>query len=293
MVIQKIQHETGRIATSDGEIWYKISGHGRGTPVITLHGGPGFAHDYLEPLEILGVDRKIVFYDQLGSGRSDWPKNISLWTIDRFVDELEFIRIALKIDRFHLFGSSWGAMLGMDYYLKYPDAVESVAFKSPCLSAKLWAEDAKKLCRQMGEEWNRLTAAHEAAGTTDSSEYKEAKESFSRKFVFRGEKMPIEMERAKLGFNSEVYLTMWGPAEFTSTGNLKDYDRVSDLPKIRVPALFTCGRFDEATPETVTIYHRQVPDSKMVVFENSAHVAHLEEPALFRKVLSEFWNIQP
>jgi proline iminopeptidase len=290
MISQKIQHETGKIVTKDGEIWFKISGEGNGFPVICLHGGPGFAHDYLEPLELLGTERKVIFYDQLGSGRSTCPKDSSLWRIERFVDELEFVRDVLKIEKFHLFGSSWGTMLGMDYYLKYPESVASIVFKSPCLSAKLWASDAKKLCAQMGPEWNRITFMHETAGTTDSAEYKEAKEQFSKRFICTLEKSPIELERAKLGFNADVYMTMWGPSEFTATGNLKDYDRTADLPKIKVPTLFTCGRYDEATPETVKIYQKQVPGSQLAIFENSAHVAHLEEAELFRSVVSRFWK---
>jgi proline iminopeptidase len=287
-VHRRFQHETGLIETPDGKIWYKASGIGSGNPVITLHGGPGFPHDYLEPLESLGRNRTVIFYDQLGCGRSDRPDNTSLWRIERFVEELETVRQELQIEKFHLLGSSWGTMLGMDYYLRYPNRVASLIFKSPCLSAKLWAEDAQKLCTEMGEDWNRIVTHHEATGTTSSEEYKNAKEQFGRKFICRLDHKPVESERSKLGFNPQVYLTMWGPAEFTATGNLKDYDRVSDLTKIRVPTLFLCGRYDEARPETVEYYQRQVPASKLVVFEQSAHVSHLEETEEFIRVVSDF-----
>jgi proline-specific peptidase len=91
-------------------------------PLLCLHGGPGFTHYYLEPLEALADRRQVVFYDQLGCGNSDRPDDESLWTVDRFVEELAQVRAALGLDDLHLFGSSWGGMLAMQYTLdRKPD----------------------------------------------------------------------------------------------------------------------------------------------------------------------------
>src|SRR6266540_2413750 len=108
----------GYIAVEGGRVWYRIAGEGRtGIPLLTLHGGPGYPHDYLEPLERLADERPVIFYDQLGCGKSEHPNDASLWQADRFVRELAQVREALGLDRMHLFGHSWGTMLAVDFVL--------------------------------------------------------------------------------------------------------------------------------------------------------------------------------
>src|SRR5262249_58950915 len=110
----------GFIEVPGGRVWYRSVGGSAGdgrTPLLCLHGGPGFTHYYLEPLEALADRRQVIFYDQLGCGRSDRPEDPSLWTVDRFVEEGAQVRSALGLDRLHLFGSSWGGMLAVEYVL--------------------------------------------------------------------------------------------------------------------------------------------------------------------------------
>jgi proline iminopeptidase len=108
----------GFVEVPGGKVWYRIVGdNDDAAPLLCLHGGPGFTHYYLEPLEALAEHRRVIFYDQLGCGRSDRPDDLSLWTVDRFVEELAQVREALHLDRLHLFGSSWGGMLAMQYVL--------------------------------------------------------------------------------------------------------------------------------------------------------------------------------
>src|SRR5262249_10200477 len=109
----------GKVAVEGGNVWYRIVGADKpGVPLLILHGGPGIPHDYLEPLDALANERPVVFYDQLGCGNSDRPKDKSLWTIEQFVDELAKVRAALKLDRVHILGHSWGTILAVEYMLK-------------------------------------------------------------------------------------------------------------------------------------------------------------------------------
>lgn len=280
--------ETGFVHTADGKIWYtKVLG-GPGTPVLVLHGGPGTPHDYLENLSALSKDRTVVFYDQLGCGQSDRPNVPSLWQIERFVDELESVRQALKLSELHLFGSSWGTMLAVDYVLKHPGFAKSLVLASPCLSARRWQEDTKKLAASMGPEWNRRRELHEKAGTTSSKEYMELNFAFYENFICRLKPMPGALQRSFKNVGANVYRTMWGASEFFMTGNLKNYDRTEDLKNIRLPVLFTCGRFDEATPDSTLFYASKMPNANAVIFENSAHLPHLEEPETYLKTLASF-----
>src|SRR5207302_3307616 len=109
--------EEGFVDVPGGRVWYVVHGEGGGLPVLCLHGGPGLPHGYISSLADLADERPVVFYDQLGCGRSERPDDPSLWTVERSVDELAAVRSALGLERLHLFGSSWGGMLAMSYML--------------------------------------------------------------------------------------------------------------------------------------------------------------------------------
>src|SRR6266700_845695 len=237
----------GFIAVEGGRVWYRIAGEARtGVPLLSLHGGPGYPHDYLEPLELLSDERPVIFYDQLGCGKSDRPDDKTLWRIDRFVLELAQVRAALGLDRMHLFGHSWGTMLAVDYLLSGASAT-SLTLASPALSIPRWRADAGVYLATLPPAIQEVLARHEAAGTT---EYHDATLEYYRRYLCRMDPWPEAMNRSHEASSGEVYLEMWGPTEFHATGNLRDYDRTGRLHEIVVPTLFTCGRYDEATPET-------------------------------------------
>jgi proline iminopeptidase len=135
----------GYIPVTGGNIWYKIVGINRkNIPLLVLHGGPGAPHDYLEPFEILSDERPVIFYDQLGCGNSDKPRDASLWNVERFVNELEQVRTYLGLDKMHLHGQSWGSMLAVEFMLtKKPKGVVSLILSGPCLSLSRFAADQR------------------------------------------------------------------------------------------------------------------------------------------------------
>ncbi|MGH9660012.1 MAG: alpha/beta fold hydrolase, partial [Bryobacteraceae bacterium] len=157
----------GWITVEGGAVWYKIAGAGERTPLLALHGGPGYPHDYLAPLEALSDERPVVFYDQLGCGRSGRPQNDpSLWVVERFVRELARVREALGLGRVHLFGHSWGSMLAVDALLDGARGVDSLVLASPALSIPRWLSDAARLRLLLPAHVQAVLEGHEAAGTT-------------------------------------------------------------------------------------------------------------------------------
>lgn len=271
-------------------MFYRVIGNGQGIPVVLLHGGPGYTGHYLEPLaRVLGRDRRVIVYDQLGSGRSDRVTDTALLKIDRFVRELDSLRRALRLERIHLYGHSWGSMLALEYLATKPVGITSVTLASPLITSAAWIRDGQALMRTMPDSIQRVAAAHEAAGTTSSREYQDAAFAFMKRYVYGMEPpFPPEVDSAIAGYNALVYETMWGPSEFNPTGSLKHFDRSAVLAELRVPVLFTVGRHDEALPETVQRFARMVPNAQVRTFEHSAHMAMVTEREAYADAVRTF-----
>jgi proline-specific peptidase len=288
--------EEGFIPFRGYKTWYKNVGDkeelGK-VPLICLHGGPGATHDYLKPLEAISLTgRRVVLYDQLGWGNSDHVHTPSMWTVELFVDELAGIIRTLGLEHVHVLGHSWGGMLAMDYALTQPSQLASLVLADTTASAPQWAMEAPFLISQLPDETQQAIRKHEAAGTTDSDEYKEAMKEYSRHYA--GGHIDPKPEWVKEAFtkleDNEIYLTMWGPSEFCVTGTLKEWDITSRLGEIRVPTLVLCGRDDEATPALAETIQQGIPGSELVIFEHSAHFPHIEETDLYLLVVGEFLN---
>lgn len=278
----------GHISGPEGKTWFAIVGNGGGVPLVTVHGGPGATHDYLEPLEALGNERPVIFYDQLGAGKSDHPADLSDWNNDHLVDELTRLLDALGYGRVHLLGQSWGSIVVTEYALRQPDRLASLILASPCVSVPRYAAAAAALRAQLPAAVQETLARHEAAGTTKSPEYAAAEMEFYRRHVCRLDPWPDCVLRTFDQFNHEIYERMQGPNEFVITGIHKDYDVTPRLPEIAVPTLVTCGRFDEMRPDDCAVYAGLLPRGELEVFDASSHMPHVEEPERYAHVLRAF-----
>ncbi len=242
----------GFVDVPGGPVWFKVVGNGPGLPILSLHGGPGGTSCSNSLLEVMGDERPVIRYDQLGTGRSGRPDDLSLWEVDQFVERLHAVRQELGLENFHLRGHSWGSSLAAAYVLeKGTDGIASVILSSPLLSTPLWIQDANYLRNQLPEDVQITLTQHEKAGTTDSDEYREASEVFNSRHVGRGEAKEKATGCDGAPWNSFVYNYMWGPTEFHATGNLVNFDVTDRLHEIDIPVLFITGEFDEARPETV------------------------------------------
>jgi len=261
-----------------GKTYYITKGKKGKTPIVVLHGGPGGRHTGNFPLHEMAKDRKIYFYDQMGGGKSS-PTDKKYWNIKSFVEELSLLLDHWGLDEFHLYGSSWGTTLALEYYLrKKGKGVKSITFQSPMFSAKDWSDDAKKLVKQLDPKYQKIINYCHEIGATDSKVYKEAVIEYYSNFVFRNK---AKLKKAISNPNphgNEVYDYMWGPSEFNATGTLKTYDRVSDLSKIEIPTFLICGQYDEARPETAFKYSKKIKGSEFTVMPNCSHAILGEKP---------------
>jgi len=275
----------------DYRVWYRIVGGGaehEQIPLLTVHGGPGIPHDYvIDMAELASDSRRVIFYDQLGCGRSDQPDNPSLWTIERSVDEIGIVRREFGLDKVHLWGQSFGGLFSLEYALTQPQGLVSLILASSTSSIPLWIVEANRLRESLPPDIQEILLRHEAAGTTEDPEYLQAMMVFYERHVIRVVPMPEHVQRA-MDQVGQVYYTMNGPSEFHVIGVIKDWDRTDRLSEIRVPTLITSGRFDESTPRINEVLHNGIAGSEWVLFENSSHMAHAEERALYIPTIRAF-----
>jgi L-proline amide hydrolase len=278
-----------------GSTWYRVVGELRAqaAPLVLLHGGPGAAHDYLEPLsQLADVGRRAcVFYDQIGCGRSQHlpgaPK--SFWTVELFCRELEALLEHLGIaDRYHILGQSWGGMLAMEHALRQPPGLLSLVIANSPASVELWVQEANRLRGLLPREVQDDLRRHEAAGTTDSKEYQEAMMRFYERHLCRIP-FPEVLQRSFKQLEEEptVYHTMNGPSEFHVIGTLRGWDVTERLPEIRAPVLVISGEHDEATPTVVQPLVDAMPSVNWELFEGASHSPHLEQPERFLTVVAQ------
>ena len=266
-----------RLAVPGGTIWYKVTGTGSGTPVVLLHGGPGFSSFYLKPLEALGDDRSVIRYDQLGGGKSDPISDPTLFTIPHFVEELDSLRSHLGIERWHVLGHSWGTILAFEYYRAHPERVVSLTFGSPVFDIPAYERRARELLATLPDSLRRAVVRSEALGAYDSPEYQNAINAFYALYVFR-HPVKADLDSTFATMNQAIYGYMQGPSEFTITGTLKDYVVTDSLVTVKVPTLLTVGEFDEVGPELVRGFAARIPGARFEQLAGAAHITSWDAP---------------
>ena len=258
--------------------------------VFCLNGGPGLPCDYLREAHSCLVDQgyRVVAFDQLGTGASDRPTDPKLWTITRYVAETEAVRQALGLGRVHLLGHSWGGWLSIEYALTHPEALKTLILEDTNADMPHLISELERLRSALGPETIAMMQRHEAEGSITHPEYLAAITILNYRHVCRLNEWPAPIKRSLDDWNMGPYVTIQGPNEFLYTGNLKDWNRVPDLHKIKVPVLITTGQHDELTPACALRMKLHIANAELHVFPNSSHMPFYEEPQAYYPVLLSF-----
>jgi proline-specific peptidase len=284
-----MQEQTGMIDVPGGRVWFRRLGAGGKLPLLVLHGGPGAASYYLEPFaERMSRSRPVVVWDQLGCGRSESPDDPSLWTLDRSCAEVDEVRRQLGLEHCHLLGQSWGGWLLIEYFARGTRGVQGLVLASTSASMPEFVAAAHRLIEQMPEPWRGTLIRLGGQGAYDDPAYEEAVMEFYRRHLCRLDPWPRAVVDSLSQMNNQIYLTMNGPTEFDVIGPLGVWDRVADLGRIRIPTLVTVGRYDEITPSCAQTIVDGIEGARLEIFEESAHMAHEEEPERYAAVVSAF-----
>ncbi len=281
------------VPVEGGRIYVRVNGDlgGPRPPLIYIHGGPGGNHVGLLPLTALADRRAVILYDQLDSGRSDAPEDPANWRVARFVDELEHIRAALGVARWHVGGGSWGGTVALEYGARRPRALQSLILQSPLVSTRSWMADAARLRTQLPAETRDSLTACDAAPPPDAETCDAATRAYYAAYVRRSSGRDARLAeyaaRQPRRAGRVVYERMWGRSEFAASGLLKSYDGEPLLEALDGRrTLFVAGQYDEATPETIAGFARRVPGSRFEAIEGAAHAILADQPATFLKLVS-------
>lgn len=274
--------------------WKSVGEPGPNGTVVLLHGGPGGTHDYLLCFtDLARAGYRLIFYDQLGCGRSDLAKGVSEYSIDRDVADLDELRRQLGLGRFHLLGSSYGGLLAVAYALAHPEPLRTLVSASGLTDVPLTCREMDRLKRELPPPWPEVLERHEAKGEFQHPEYLKAVDVFYRRHLCRLPVWPAEVTYTLEHLSVPKYGTMNGPNEFTITGTIRDYDSTPRLGEIDLPTLITTGRYDEVTPVVAEAIHRGIRGSELVRFEESSHTAFWEERPRYMEAVRDFFSRHP
>lgn len=282
--------EQGTIRVRGWRSWYGTVGTGEGVPLVVVHGGPALGHDYLEGLAALADGgRRVVFYDQLGCGRSDRPSDPGLWSMALFVEELAALREQLGLATVHLLGHSFGGALALDYLLTARPAgvaglVLSNTFASTAAVLACW----RGILARMDPGVRALLQRHQAAGTTDDPGYVAAwQEHFVARHVLRAAPT-AGLQRSLGNMNDEVYRAMHGRGWMEVTGELATWDVTARLGEIDVPTLVVVGEHDQTGPDVAAALHAGIPGSRLLLLDSCSHLPFVEQPRRYLTAVSAF-----
>ena len=280
-----------------GETWCRVIGEGDRTPIVLLHGGPGYNSEYLRRFENFAkTGRTVIRYDQIGSGRSvvdDEHYRPGVFTVELFRRELSRLREELGLDMVILIGQSWGVMLALEHAIEGAPGIRGLVLMSGPASMEEWTAETLRLRDELPAEVRETLAREEAAGRVGSPAFKEAYAVWERTHVLRmDEPPPWEAEGLEIfERDMRVYDLTTGGAEFPTEGTtfeLADWDIRPMLGNVSAPTLLLSGRYDEATPAVMSTLLRGIAGSEWHILEESSHSCHTEEEALTMLLVADF-----
>lgn len=276
-------------------VWTKRIGNNPKIKLLLLNGGPGMSHEYFECMESFlpkeGIE--FIYYDQLGTGYSDNPNDTAMWDLPRYVEEVEQVRKALKLDKdnFYLLGHSWGGILGMQYALKYQSNLKGLIVSNMMASCPKYGEYSKVLEKQMNPEVLKTIKELEAKKDYSNPKYMGLlMENFYNQHILRKpvNEWPEPVNRASSRLNQSLYITMQGPSELGISGKLTNWDVSKQLPSITVPTLVIGAKHDTMDPEYMKWMATQFKNGTYLYCQNGSHMCMYDDQETYFKGLIDF-----
>jgi proline iminopeptidase len=276
------------------KVWTKRFGNNPRIKILLLHGGPAMTHEYMECFESFFPKEAFEFYeyDQLGSYYSDQPKDSSLWTIPRFVEEVEQVRQGIGADssNFYVLGNSWGGILAMEYALKYQSNMKALIVANMVASCPEYGKYADEvLAKQMDPKVLQEIRSLEAKKDFKNPRYMELLlPNYYQQHICRLKELPDGVNRAFKHANDEIYTLMQGPSEFGIGGRLANWDIRDRLKEIKIPALMIGAKFDTMDPQAMEAQSKMVQHGRYLFCPNGSHLSMWDDQQVFMNGVISF-----
>jgi proline iminopeptidase len=272
------------------KVWTKRIGEGP-LKVLVLHGGPGFSHEYLEALESFlpqaGIE--MYYYDQLGCNNSDQPDDPSLWTLERYLEEVEEVRRGLGLEHFVLYGHSWGGILAIEYALKYQQHLRGLVISNMTAGIQSMLKHTAQWKLELPPDSLSRLQALEAKEDYDSPDYQEIMmKDLYPKMLCRIQPWPESVTRAFRHENEKIYVQMQGKSEFVVTGSLKNWERWDRLHEVKVKTLTIGAKYDEMDPEDMKKMAELMPNAKFGYCPEGSHLCMWDDQEIYFRHLVGF-----
>ncbi len=277
------------------KVWTKRFGNNPKIKLLLLNGGPGMSHEYFECMESFlpkeGIE--FIYYDQLGTGFSDNPKDTTMWDLPRYVEEVEQVRVALNLnkDNFYLLGHSWGGILGMQYALKYQQNMKGLIVSNMMASCPKYGEYSKILENKMDPEVLKTIKELESKKDFSNPKYMELlRNNFYNEHILRlpVKDWPEPVNRAFSRLNSSLYITMQGPSELGLSGKLTHWDVSKELKDITIPTLVIGAKHDTMNPEYMKWMATQFKNGTYLYCVNGSHMSFYDDQKTYMNGLIDF-----
>jgi proline iminopeptidase len=277
------------------KVWTKTIGNNPKMKLLLLNGGPGMSHEYFECMESFmpaeGIE--IIYYDQLGTGYSDNPKDTTMWDLPRYVQEVEQVRKSLSLDKnnFYLLGHSWGGILAMQYALKYQANIKGLIVSNMMASCPEYGKYSKVLEKQMNPEVLKIIKNIEAEKDYTNPKYMELlMANFYSEHICRIpiSEWPEPVNRAFSRLNQSLYITMQGPSELGISGKLTNWDVSKELKNITIPTLVIGAKNDTMDPKYMQWMAKQFPKGTYLYCANGSHMSMYDDQVTYMTGLINF-----
>ena len=292
--------QSGYVLANGVFIYY--TSFGKGDPLVVVHGGPGADHTYFLPYLVpLAKTHRLVFIDERGSGRSQKLQDVSQYTVENMVEDLEGVRVALNLGKISLLGHSYGGVLAEAYALKYQQNLTHLILNSTFPSTKQMNEVlAREKAEMPPEKLKRLNELEAAGlfGKGEAWEHERYPAEYATlawgngyfQFIYGARPDPTyDPQGGETSTSWELYREMWGEhGEFVIDGNLKSVEYLDRLPSIKVPTLIVVGDHDECDPSLSKEMNEKIAGSKLVILPNSGHMNFVDQPDLWQQAVVGF-----
>jgi proline iminopeptidase len=288
---------------TDGK-YYDVNGaklwtvsFGNGEPIFFIAGGPGNAHTYLRAFDSLSTNNTLVYFDAFGRGKSDTAKNVTGYSLQRDIEDLEGLRSAMGFSKINILGHSYGGLVAQGYAIEYPEHVSHLILANTFHSYLMWQENDDNSNHEIKtnypEVWKDLMKVREQGVVSSDLIHQEIYSRVPYGFLYAYN--PENFRRSVIkpypnSNNTKLYYQMVGrDGDFIVGNDIGNFDYRKQLKDLKMPILIYGGRFDRvAVPYMMVKFKEYCPQAKFVMFEKSGHNPQVEESQALFKLIREF-----